>query len=84
MAMCVGVRGKSCVAAGGVGAAGARHPGKIGAAPNGINRTDGEDIMWSEDVEAGKVSGYTWDNFRLNWRDPLSVRRRSPCLCLFA
>jgi hypothetical protein len=49
------------------------HPGRIGAAPNGIGRTDGQSIVWSSTVhaDATRQTGYTWDTFRLGWRDPL-------------
>ena len=47
------------------------HPGRIGAAPNGINRSDNEDIIWGSAVD--HYCGYTWDNYSLGWEEPLST-----------
>lgn len=50
---------------------GPRHSGRIGAVPNGISRTDGGAIIWSSDANA--EHGYTWENFRQGWREPLET-----------
>lgn len=51
------------------GAASMMHPGRIGATPNGISRSDGQPIMWSSSTDSTR--GYTWDNFRHGWNNPL-------------
>ena len=51
------------------------HPGRIGAAPNGLGpRTDGQSTVWSAAVYADttRQTGYTWDTFRLGWNAPLN------------
>lgn len=54
-------------------AAARTHRGRIGAAPNGIGRTDGANIIWSSQVydDAACTTGYTWLTFRGGWRDAL-------------
>ena len=47
-----------------------RHTGRIGAIANGISRTDGDDILWASDTT--KDSGYTFENYRDNWKSDLS------------
>eukprot|EP00808_Paulinella_micropora_P002413 g19279.t1 len=48
-----------------------KHTGRIGAAPNGINRTDGKKIIWSSSGNL-ETEGYTWENFRLGWVQDLA------------
>jgi hypothetical protein len=49
------------------------HPGRIGAAPNGISRVDpDEDIMWSSEV-GKECEGYTWDTFKQGWCSSIST-----------
>ena len=49
------------------------HPGRIGAAPNGISRTDKGGIIWANQVKKNNSVGYTWNNFRLGWSSELDA-----------
>lgn len=64
--------GGSCPKPGEQARAPARHPGRIGAAPNGISRNDGQDIIWASNVHSGEDQGYTFENFRQGWEEPLT------------
>ena len=57
--------------------AGLTHPGRIGACPNGIGRTDGQPIIWSTQADIEEV-GYTWETFRSGWANPVEQVYRHP------
>ncbi len=61
------------------------HPGRIGARPNGIGRSQADPILWQTDVErSGGQIGYTFQNFREGWRSTDSLDKiygKFECVC---